>query len=62
LTFSLAFATGVMITVSFIELLPEGIMAIGYTNALIAFFIGSICISYRLFYSSRLYYGKVFKN
>jgi ZIP family zinc transporter len=42
LTFSLAFATGVMITVSFIELLPEGIMAIGYTNALIAFFIGSV--------------------
>ncbi|HRS42878.1 MAG TPA: zinc transporter ZupT [Candidatus Diapherotrites archaeon] len=41
LAFSLAFATGVMITVSFIELLPEGIRAIGYTNALFAFFIGS---------------------
>lgn len=41
LAFSLAFATGVMITISFIELLPEGIHAIGYTKALIAFFIGS---------------------
>jgi len=41
LAFSLAFATGVMITVSFIELLPTGIDAIGYTNALIAFFIGA---------------------
>ncbi|MFA7709459.1 MAG: zinc transporter ZupT [archaeon] len=42
LSFSLAFATGVMITVSFIELLPNGIAAIGYTNALIAFFVGAI--------------------
>jgi len=31
-----------MITISFIELLPKGIIALGYTNALIAFFIGSI--------------------
>jgi len=42
LAFSLAFATGVMITISFIELLPKGIESIGYTNALVAFFVGAI--------------------
>jgi len=42
LAFSLAFATGIMITVSFIELLPTGIESIGYSNALIAFFAGTV--------------------
>lgn len=45
LAFSLAFSVGVMITVSFIELLPSGIEIIGFTNALIAFFVGSIFIA-----------------
>lgn len=41
LAFSLAFATGVMITVSFIELLPTGMESFGYTNALAVFFAGA---------------------
>jgi len=41
LVFSLAFSTGVMITVSFIEMLPNGIEAIGYTKAIILFFAGA---------------------
>ena len=45
LAFSLAFSTGVMITVSFIELLPEGIESIGYSNALIAFFVGAVFVA-----------------
>ncbi len=44
LTFSLAFSTGVMITVSFIELLPEGIQTIGYSNALFLFFGGATVV------------------
>jgi len=44
LAFSLAFSTGVMITVSFIELLPAGIKAIGYANGLIAFFVGAMFV------------------
>jgi len=41
LSFSLAFATGIMITVSFIELLPAGIAALNYTAALAVFFAGA---------------------
>lgn len=41
LAFALAFATGVMLTVSFIELLPTGIGSIGYVTALALFFIGA---------------------
>ena len=44
LAFSLAFSTGVMITVSFIELLPVGIDKIGYANALAIFFGGAFLI------------------
>ncbi len=42
MAFSLAFSTGVMITVSFLELLPEGINVIGYAPALILFFVGAL--------------------
>ena len=41
LSFSLAFATGIMIIVSFIELLPAGIAALSYGTALIMFFVGA---------------------
>ncbi|MEM4663276.1 MAG: zinc transporter ZupT [Candidatus Diapherotrites archaeon] len=41
LGFSLAFATGVMIMISFIELLPASIDSLGYANALLLFFAGS---------------------
>lgn len=41
LGFSLAFATGVMLMISFIELLPASIDSLGYANALILFFAGS---------------------
>ena len=41
LAFSIAFSTGAMITISFIELLPAGIESIGFTNALAAFFAGA---------------------
>jgi len=41
LAFSLAFSTGVMITVSFIELLPTGMVILGEANALIVFFAGA---------------------
>lgn len=41
LAFSLAFSTGVMITLSFIELLPQGIELLGYTTGLIMFFVGA---------------------
>ncbi|MFH1240472.1 MAG: zinc transporter ZupT [Candidatus Diapherotrites archaeon] len=41
LAFSLAFSTGVMITVSFIELLPEGIKILGESQGLIIFFAGA---------------------
>ncbi|PIN98371.1 MAG: zinc transporter ZupT [Candidatus Diapherotrites archaeon CG10_big_fil_rev_8_21_14_0_10_31_34] len=41
LAFSLAFSTGVMITISFIEMLPKGIEAIGYEKAIIMFFGGA---------------------
>lgn len=44
LAFSLAFSTGVMITVSFIELLPMGIDIIGFGKALVLFFAGTIVI------------------
>jgi ZIP family zinc transporter len=44
LAFSLAFSAGVMITVSFVELLPEGIKVLGYGNALVAFFAGSAVV------------------
>ena len=44
LAFSLAFSTGVMITLSFIELLPEGMEAIGYGNGLFWFFLGAAII------------------
>jgi ZIP family zinc transporter len=41
LGFSLAFSTGVMITISFVEMLPEAMSTFGYVNALIAFFAGA---------------------
>lgn len=41
LAFSLAFATGVMITISFVELLPTGMESFGYTGALAVFFVGA---------------------
>ena len=40
LSVSLGFSAGVMILVSFIELLPEGINDIGFVMALVYFFIG----------------------
>jgi len=40
LAFSLAFSTGVMIMISFIELLPAGITAVGYAGALLVFSMG----------------------
>ncbi|MBN1941412.1 MAG: zinc transporter ZupT [Candidatus Diapherotrites archaeon] len=50
LSFSLAFSTGVMITISFIELLPAGIETIGYAHALIGFF-GGATIAFLIDYS-----------
>ncbi len=41
LAFGLAFSTGVMITVSFVELLPAGMLAIGKAPALVVFFLGA---------------------
>ncbi|HLD59015.1 MAG TPA: zinc transporter ZupT [archaeon] len=41
LAFALAFSTGVMLTVSFLELLPAGILSVGYTYGLIVFFAGA---------------------
>ncbi|MCX8189881.1 MAG: zinc transporter ZupT [Candidatus Diapherotrites archaeon] len=45
LGFSLAFATGVMLMVSFVEILPAGIEVLGYGTALTLFFVGS-CIAF----------------
>ena len=44
MAFSLGFTAGVMVLVSFSELLPQGILAIGFTNAHIGFFIGMIVL------------------
>ena len=42
--FTLGFSAGVMILVSFVELLPGGIETIGFLRAHVAFFIGMACI------------------
>ena len=44
MAFTLGFTAGVMILVSFSELLPQGILAIGFTNAHIGFFIGIVAL------------------
>lgn len=42
LAFSLAFSTGVMMTVSFLELMPESILIVGHAHSLVFFFTGSL--------------------
>jgi len=44
LAFSLSFSTGIMVTVSFIELIPKGTELIGFEKTLIAFFVGAIFV------------------
>ncbi len=43
MAFTLGFSGGVMILVSFIEMLPNGIETIGFVNAHLGFFLGMIC-------------------
>jgi len=45
LSFSLGFSAGVMIYVSFVELLPRAILTIGNITSIIAFFIGIVFIA-----------------
>jgi len=42
MSFSLGFAAGIMILISFVELLPEALETIGFVNAHIAFFLGML--------------------
>lgn len=44
MAFSLGFTAGVMILVSFSELIPQGVLAIGFTKAHIGFFIGIVIL------------------
>ncbi len=44
LAFSLAFSAGVMITVSFMELLPQSVQSIGYETAIFSFIIGGLFV------------------
>ena len=44
MAFILGFTAGVMVLVSFSELLPQGVAAIGFTNAHIGFFIGIVVL------------------
>jgi len=45
LSFSLGFSAGVMIYVSFVELLPRAVSAVGQITSVIAFFIGILLIA-----------------
>jgi ZIP family zinc transporter len=44
LSFSLGFSAGVMIFISFVELLPEAVIHLGKTRGIMAFFIGIVSI------------------
>jgi len=44
LSFSLGFSAGVMIFISFVELLPEAVIHLGKAGGLIAFFVGIVFI------------------
>ena len=44
LSFSLGFSAGVMIFISFVELLPEAVIHLGKTWTIIAFFVGIVFI------------------
>ena len=46
LSFSLGFSAGVMVYVSFVELLPQGLEHVGDTTAIAAFFLGIIFIAF----------------
>jgi ZIP family zinc transporter len=46
LSFSLGFSAGVMIYVSFVELLPQAIIKIGQFTGIIVFFLGILLIAF----------------
>lgn len=58
ITFVLGFAAGVMVSISFLELLPEGIKIIGFLKANIAFFAGFIFIFLIDFFIPHEYIGQ----
>jgi ZIP family zinc transporter len=44
MTLTLGFAAGVMVLISFVELLPRGVEAVGFGPALVAFFVGMVAM------------------
>jgi ZIP family zinc transporter len=45
LSFSLGFSAGVMIYVSFVELLPKAVISVGQLNSVVVFFLGILLIA-----------------